>query len=85
MPEPTGHDKTALLLSTSESTLGRTMQSLTPLLDRVLTIYEWPSRKTLDTHSYVLELTGHAMQEPLKSFLQAHPQFKVLGSFPRKY
>lgn len=85
MPAATGNDKTTLLLSTSDKAFGQGMKSLSPVSDRVLTIYERPSKKTLDSHAYVVELTGHATQEPLKGFLRRHPEFKLLGSYPRKY
>jgi prephenate dehydratase len=84
-PAPTGNDKTTLVLSTSERTFGQAMTALAPLSTRVLTIYERPSKKTLDTHAYVVELAGNAAREPLKQFLQTHPEFKLLGSYPRKY
>ncbi|MFY2941409.1 hypothetical protein [Achromobacter xylosoxidans] len=44
----------------------------------VLTIYERPSKKTLDTHHYVIEVAGHARQEPPASVLAAHPGIRLL-------
>jgi prephenate dehydratase len=85
MPAPTGNDKTTLLLATSDKGFGQAMAALGPLSSRLLTIYERPSKRTLDSHAYVIELAGHAAQEPLKEFLARNAEFKVLGSYPRKY
>lgn len=56
---PTGNDKTTLLLSTSEGSFGKSMGALFALPDKVLTVYERPTKRTLDTHRYVLEVGGH--------------------------
>lgn len=84
-PPPSGNDRTSLRLSTSEQAFGSALQALGPLSDRILAMYQRPSRQTLDTHVYLIELAGHAAQEPLKSFLGANPGFGLLGSYPRSY
>ena len=84
LPAPTGHDKTSLVLSTADDNLNDALRALVQANVAVLTIYERPSKKTLDTHRYLVEVEGHAAQEPLAGLLKAHPEFRLLGSYPRK-
>lgn len=84
VPAPTGHDKTSLVLSTADDNLNDALRALVQANVAVLTIYERPSKKTLDTHRYLVEVAGHAAQEPLAGLLKAHPEFRLLGSYPRK-
>ena len=51
---------------------------------QILTIYERPSKKTLDTHRYLIEVAGHAAQGKLAAFVQTRSDIRVLGSYPRK-
>lgn len=83
MPAPTGRDKTSLLVETSDDRFNDTLAALVNAKVPVLTLYERPSKKTLDTHRYVIEVAGHARQEPLASVLAAHPGMRLLGSYPR--
>lgn len=83
MPAPTGRDKSSLLVETSDDRFNDTLAALVNAKVPVLTIYERPSKKTLDTHRYVIEVAGHARQEPLASVLAAHPAMRLLGSYPR--
>ncbi|WP_431194619.1 prephenate dehydratase [Achromobacter insuavis] len=84
MPAPTGRDKTSLLVETSDDRFNGTLAALVDAKVPVLTIYERPSKKTLDTHRYVIEVAGHARQEPLASVLATQPGIRVLGSYPRQ-
>lgn len=84
MPAPTGRDKTSLLVDASDDTLNGALAALITAKVPVLTVYERPGRKTLDTHRYVIEVAGHARQEPLASVLAAQPGMRVLGSYPRQ-
>uniref|UniRef100_UPI001F13E733 prephenate dehydratase n=1 Tax=Achromobacter insuavis TaxID=1287735 RepID=UPI001F13E733 len=84
MPAPSGRDKTSLLVDTSDDRFNGTLAALVDAKVPVLTIYERPSKKTLDTHRYVIEVAGHARQEPLASVLAAQPGIRVLGSYPRQ-
>jgi prephenate dehydratase len=84
MPAPTGNDKTSLLVSTSDTNLGAALAAFTQAGVQILTIYERPSKKTLDTHRYLVEVAGHARQGKLAEFLGAHSDIRVLGSYPRK-
>ncbi|WP_368932751.1 prephenate dehydratase [Achromobacter xylosoxidans] len=84
MPAPTGRDKTSLLVDTSDDKFNGTLAALVDAKVPVLTIYERPSKKTLDTHRYLIEVAGHARQEPLASLLAAHPGIRLLGSYPRQ-
>ncbi|KGD87972.1 dehydratase [Achromobacter sp. RTa] len=84
MPAPTGHDKTSLLLDTSDDRFGASLASLIAAGVQILTVYERPSKKTLDTHRYLIEVAGHAKEGKLAEFLAGNPGFRVLGSYPRK-
>ena len=84
MPAPTGNDKTSLLLSTSDDRFGSVLKGFSQAGVQILTIYERPSKKTLDTHRYLIEVAGHAKQGKLSQFLQTHSDIRVLGSYPRK-
>ncbi len=84
IPAPSGHDKTSLVLSTADDGLNDALRALVQANVQVLTIYERPSKKTLDTHRYLIEVAGHARQEPLATVLKAHPEFRLLGSYPRQ-
>jgi chorismate mutase / prephenate dehydratase len=84
-PAPSGKDKTTLMLSVNDAGLDRSLRQLADARLRVLTFYERPSKRTLDSHQYVVEVEGHAAMEPLRGFLAGHPQFRWLGSYPRKY
>lgn len=84
MPTPSGHDKTSLLVDTSDDRLSALLGLLIQAGVQILTIYERPSKLTLDTHRYLIEVAGHAKDEHLASVLRQHPDFRVLGSYPRK-
>ncbi|MET3184139.1 UNVERIFIED_ORG: prephenate dehydratase [Variovorax guangxiensis] len=84
MPAPSGNDKTSLLVSASDSTLAAVMNSFNQAGVQILTIYERPSKKTLDTHRYLVEVVGHSKTGKLAEYLQAHPEVRVLGSYARK-
>ena len=84
MPAPSGHDKTSLLVDTSDNRFGALLGLLIQAGAQILTIYDRPSKLTLDTHRYLIEVAGHAKDEHLASVLRQHPDFRVLGSYPRK-
>ncbi|WP_423837680.1 prephenate dehydratase [Variovorax terrae] len=84
MPAPTGNDKTSLLVNASDDNFGAVLGSFNQAGVQVLTVYERPSKKTLDTHRYLIEVAGHAKQGKLLQFLQAHGDIRILGSYPRK-
>ena len=83
MPAPTGRDKTSLLIDASDATLDPVLRSFQAHKVKVLTIYERPSKKTLDTHRYLIEVQGHAKVGPLAKLLKARPDIRVLGSYPQ--
>ena len=84
MPVPTGNDKTSLLVDASDANLASIMESFIKAHVQILTIYERPSKKTLDTHRYLIEVAGHAKQGSLAEFLGKHAEIGVLGSYARK-
>lgn len=84
MPAATVRDKTSLLVSTSDDAFGALLGSLSGAGIQILTVYERPSKKTMDTHRYLIEIAGHAKQGHLAEFLPKNPAFRVLGSYPRK-
>jgi len=84
MPAPTGNDKTSLLITSSDANLGATLAAFVKGDVQILTIYERPSKKTLDTHRYLVEVAGHARQGKLAEFLRSSTDIRVLGSYPRR-
>lgn len=84
MPAPSGKDKSSLVLNTSDDDFNSVLEALVAAKVPVLTVYERPSKKTLDTHRYLVEVAGHAKEEPLASFLKANPTIRLLGSYPRR-
>ena len=84
MPVPTGHDKTSLMVDISDDRLGALLAVLIQAGIHILTIYERPSKVTLDTHRYLIDVAGHAKDERLAGVLRQHADFRVLGSYPRK-
>lgn len=84
MPAPSGHDKTSLLVDTSDDRLSALLGVLIQAGVQILTIYERPSKVTLDTHRYLIEVAGHAEDEQLADVLRQHADFRMLGSYPRK-
>ncbi|WP_432711321.1 prephenate dehydratase [Paraburkholderia acidicola] len=85
MPAPTGHDKTSLLVEVADAQLSGLLSSFAEAGIQVLTIYERPSKKTLDTHRYLIEVAGHAHERALKTYLPEHKDIRVLGSYARRY
>ncbi|WP_441339350.1 prephenate dehydratase [Pandoraea sp. PE-S2T-3] len=85
MPAPTGNDKTSLLVETSDAQFSTVLKAIGGSGVKILDIYERPSKKTLDTHKYVVEVAGHAKVGALATFLAANSNIRVLGSYPRKY
>ena len=85
MPAPTGHDKTSLLVEVADEQLSSLLSSFANAGIQVLTIYERPSKKTLDTHRYLIEVAGHAHEGALKAYLPEHKDIRVLGSYARRY
>lgn len=84
MPAPTGDDKTSLLIDTSDADLSGILAAFGRAGVQILTIYERPSRKTLDTHRYLVEVAGHARQGRVAAFLGAHKEMRVLGAYARR-
>ena len=84
-PAPSGHDKTSLLASVADADLAGLLASYGDAGVQVLTIYERPSRKSLDTHRYLVEVAGHASDGGLMWLLDQGRDMRVLGSYPRAY
>lgn len=85
MPAPSGRDKTSLLASVADEDLAALLASFADAGVQVLTIYERPSRKSLDTHRYLIEVAGHASEGGLMRLLDWRSDVRVLGSYPRAY
>lgn len=85
MPAPTGTDKTSMLITIAEDDFSDFLKDLSDSGINILTAYERPTKLRLDLHRYLIEVSGHAQVEPLKTFLGAHSEVRVLGSYPRKY
>nr|WP_268811194.1 prephenate dehydratase domain-containing protein [Caballeronia arvi] len=85
MSAPTGNDKTSLVVDVIDDEFSKLLKDMTLAGLAILNIYERPSKRTLDSHRYLIEVTGHATEAPLADFLRAEPQVRLLGSYPRKY
>ena len=85
MPAPSGRDKTSLLTSVADKDLAELLASFGDAGVQVLTIYERPSRKSLDTHRYLIEVVGHASESRLMRLLDRRSDVRVMGSYPRAY
>ncbi|WP_246129577.1 prephenate dehydratase [Verticiella sediminum] len=84
LPEPTDNDKTSLLVDTSDEHLDAALTAFTGAGVQILTIYERPSKKSLDTHQYLIEVAGHPKDGKLAQLLQARSDIRVLGAYPRR-
>ncbi|MET3382033.1 prephenate dehydratase [Variovorax paradoxus] len=84
MPAPGCNDKTSLLLTIDEAGFQRSLQALTGSA-RVLAIYERPGKRSLEGHRYVIDVVGHASQPEIARLLAEHGEFRLLGSYPRRY
>jgi chorismate mutase/prephenate dehydratase len=84
IPAPSGHDKTTLLLTVDEEGFQRSLQALAQSA-RVLAVYERPGKQSLDGHRYVIDVVGHASQPEIARLLADRAEFRLLGSYPRKY
>ncbi|RAR57134.1 prephenate dehydratase [Paraburkholderia unamae] len=85
MPVATGDDKTALLAEVSDNQLSSLLSTMSAAELQIMSIYERPSKKTLDTHRYLLEIKGHAQDRNVATFLAANDAIRALGSYARKY
>ncbi|WP_256220286.1 MULTISPECIES: prephenate dehydratase domain-containing protein [unclassified Variovorax] len=84
IPAPSGHDKTTLLLTVDEEGFQRSLQALAQSA-RVLAVYERPGKRSLDGHRYVIDVVGHASQPEIARLLADRAEFRLLGSYPRRY
>lgn len=84
-PAPTGNDKTSLLAETTDARFAGLLKAFDAAGVQVLDIYERPARRSIDAHRYLIEVAGHAKVGALARFLAAHPEIRLLGSYPRGY
>jgi chorismate mutase/prephenate dehydratase len=84
-PVPSGRDKTSLLASVADEELAGLLASFGQAGVQVLTMYQRPSRMSLDTHRYLIEVAGHASEGGLMRLLERRRGMRVLGSYPRAY
>lgn len=89
MPEPSGHDRTSLLLSISDQP-GILTQILEPFRRRELNLVKIESRpikKTAWNYVFFLDIEGHIQQpeiaEAVEDLRNLCSTVKVLGSYPR--
>lgn len=82
---PTGHDKTSLLADVTDSEFAPLLADFVSSKVKIIDIYERPSKKSLDAHSYLIEVDGHAEVGEVREFLMAHKGVRLLGSYARKY
>lgn len=79
---PTGHDKTVLLV---QEDINAALHGLINLDILIISIYERPAAGGSGGHFYLLEVGGHAMENPLDLFLKKFSKIRLLGSYPGKY
>jgi len=84
-PAPSGRDKTSLLAAAADEELAGLLARFGEVGVQILTIYERPSGRSLDTHRYLIEAAGHAGEPRLRRLLDRHRDMRVLGSYPRAY
>jgi len=89
-PEPTGRDKTSLVLQLQKNRPGALFNLLKPLADAqidMMRIESRPSRRGLWDYNFFIDLDGHQDDEKLNLVLeQVRPHaafFKILGSYPK--
>ncbi|MFP3550798.1 prephenate dehydratase domain-containing protein [Paraburkholderia sp. SIMBA_049] len=85
MPAPTGNDKTSLLVDIEDNNFSSLLEDMSAAKLEILAIYERPSKRTLDSHCYLIEVAGHAQVGGLREFFRENAQVRVLGSYARKY
>ncbi|MFM0283149.1 prephenate dehydratase domain-containing protein [Paraburkholderia sediminicola] len=85
MPAPTGNDKTSFLVEVADNDFSNMLEDVVAARIKILAIYERPSKRTLDSHRYLIEVEGHANEGRLSEFFQANSGIRVLGSYARKY
>ncbi len=88
--EPTGRDKTSLVLQLQQNRPGALFHLLKPFADEhvdMMRIESRPSRRGLWDYNFFIDLEGHQDDEILRQVLdQVRPQaafFKILGSYPK--
>ncbi len=79
---PAGHDITALLV---QEDLNAVLCGLLALNISIISIYERPTTERSGGHFYLLEVGGHAMENPMDLFLKKFAKIRLLGSYPGKY
>ncbi len=85
MPAPTGNDKTSLLVDIEDNDFSSLLEDMSAAKLEILAIYERPSKRTLDSHRYLVEVAGHAQAGALLGYLRENANVRVLGSYARKY
>ncbi|MGT0250414.1 prephenate dehydratase [Burkholderia pyrrocinia] len=85
LPSVTSNDKTSLLAEISDSQLSSLLSAMSASNLQIVSIYERPSKKSLDTHRYLLEIKGHAQDVDVARFLAENDAIRILGSYARMY
>lgn len=85
IPACTGDDRTTLHLRTREQEFGSFMRDLAQSGIEILNIYERPTFQGLDDHHYLIDVSGHANDGQMLSFLNGRRHLRILGSYPRCY
>ncbi|WP_352637394.1 prephenate dehydratase domain-containing protein [Mesorhizobium sp. M0145] len=83
IPACTGYDRTTLHLRTREQEFGSFMRDLAQSGIEILNIYERPTFQGLDDHHYLIDVSGHASDEKMRSFVNGRRHLRILGSYPR--
>ena len=85
MPNPTGDDKTTLVVNAVDSEFNDVLGWFSKHRIKIIGIFERPSKISLDDHYYVFDVVGHSKELPLAGFLTEFRRVRLLGSYPRKF
>lgn len=89
-PQPTGHDRTSLVVGSLSDRPGLLRDLLAEFADRGINlsrIESRPSREGMGRYLFLIDLEGHASEPPVAAALAAVRRhvgyFRLLGSYPR--
>ena len=85
MPNPTGNDKTTLVVRAVDSEFNDILGWFSKHRIKIIGIFERPSKVALEEHYYVFDVEGHSKEMPLAGFLNEFSSVRLLGSYPRQF
>ena len=89
IPEPTGHDKTSIVIHQRENHPGSLVGILQEFASRSInlsTLVSRPAKTRLGEYAFIIDMEGHVADEvvgdTLRDIQMKHGDVKVLGSYP---